>query len=124
MARSERSHIGALVAGILITGTGSWAFLAPQSFYDNVATFPPYNEHLLHDAGSFLTGLGVAFFLTMWWRSALTIVFGANAVAAILHAISHIIDRDLGGKASDPWLLSAVAIVLTAVTVRRLASER
>jgi hypothetical protein len=30
----------------------------PHSFYDNVATFEPYNRHFLHDIGAFTIGLG------------------------------------------------------------------
>jgi hypothetical protein len=112
------------IVGLVVIGNGLWAFFAPQSFYDTLATYPPYNRHLFHDIGAFSIGLGFAFLLAMRWRNALTVAIAANAVAAVVHAISHIIDRDLGGKASDPWLLSAIALALAIPAVRRLRGER
>ncbi len=124
--QSERTRSGLVwaVVGVLITGTGVWAFFAPHNFYDNIATYPPYNRHLFHDVGAFTIGLGLAFFIAMRVRSALTVAIAANAAAAIMHAISHIIDRDLGGKTSDPWFLSAVGLALAVPAIRRLRGAR
>lgn len=122
--KRTRSGLVWTIVGLLVTANGVWAFFAPQSFYDTIATYPPYNRHLFHDIGAFTIGLGFAFMLAMRWRNALTVVIAANAVAAVMHAISHIIDRDLGGKASDPWFLSAIALALAVPAVRRLRAER
>ncbi|MFY9587065.1 MAG: pyridoxamine 5'-phosphate oxidase [Actinomycetota bacterium] len=119
-----RSGLIWTVVGVLITANGVWAFFAPHSFYDTLATYPPYNRHLFHDIGAFSIGLGLAFLIAMRVRSALTVAIAANAVAAVMHAISHIIDRDLGGKASDPWLLSAVGLALAIPAIRRLRGAR
>jgi uncharacterized membrane protein len=119
-----RSGLVWTVVSVLITATGVWAFFAPHSFYDTIATYPPYNRHLFHDIGAFTIGLGLAFFIAMRVRSALTVAIAANAIAAVMHAISHVIDRDLGGKASDPWILSAVGLALAIPAVRRLRGAR
>lgn len=109
-----------LVVGGVVTAFGAWPFLFPRSFYDNIATYPPYNEHFLHDAGAFLMGLGVALLAAARWRDGLTVALTANAAAAVLHAIGHIGDRDLGGKASDPWVLSLVAILFAVPALKRM----
>jgi uncharacterized membrane protein len=119
-----RSNLVWTIVGLLVTANGVWAFLAPHSFYDTIATYPPYNRHLFHDIGAFTIGLGLAFFFGLRLRNALTVAIAANAVAALMHAISHIIDRDLGGKTSDPWFLSAVALALAIPAVRRLRGAR
>lgn len=121
--RTRSGFVWTLV-GAVITATGVWAFAAPHSFYDTIATYPPYNRHLFHDIGAFTIGLGLAFFIAMRVRSALTVAIAANAAAAVLHAISHIIDRDLGGKASDPWVLSAVGLALALPAIRRMRGAR
>ena len=113
-----------MIVGLLILGNGLWAFFAPQSFYDTIATYPPYNRHLFHDIGAFTIGLGAAFLFALRWRDALTVAIAANAVAAVMHAISHIVDRDLGGRASDPWFLSAVGLALAVPAIRRLRGPR
>ncbi len=51
--------IGAVI-GVFYLVTGGWALLAPVSFFSAVATFSPLNIHLLHDAGAFQVGLGLA----------------------------------------------------------------
>jgi uncharacterized membrane protein len=112
------------IVGALITATGVWAFFAPHSFYDTIATYPPYNRHLFHDIGAFTIGLGAAFFVAMRVRSALTVAIAANAIAAVMHAVSHVIDRDLGGKTSDPWFLSAVGLALAIPAIGRVRGAR
>lgn len=37
------------IGAVFHLGTGVWAFAAPRSFYEVIATFPPYNVHFLHD---------------------------------------------------------------------------
>lgn len=58
------------LAGLFFLAPGIWAFAAPHSFYDQVATFPPYNRHLLHDIGAFQIGIGVALLLALRWSDA------------------------------------------------------
>ena len=113
----------AAIGGAVLSLTGAWALAAPRSFYDAIATYPPYNRHLIHDIGAFLVGLGVAFLVGLKARRALTVALVANAVAAVLHEVSHIVDRDLGGKASDPWLLGVVAVLFVVVAARAVKEE-
>lgn len=107
----------AIAAAALFLLSGAWAFADPASFYDTVALFPPYNRHLLHDLGAFQFGLGTALVLGLAGWSGLRVALWAVAVAAVLHAVSHIIDRDLGGRGTDPLALSLVAVVLVAAAV-------
>ena len=85
-------------AGLLLLATGLWAFAAPRSFFESVATYPPFNKHLLHDLG-----LGAL-------PPLLTSTFAA---------LAHWLDRELGGSATDPWYLSAFALVLLAAAAWR-----
>jgi hypothetical protein len=109
----------ALAVGVGLVATGLWAFADPGSFYRTVAEYPPYNEHLFHDIGAFLLGLGAALVAGAFVTDALLLALGANAVAAVLHAVSHVIDRDLGGRAVDPWSFSGLAVLLVVATAVR-----
>jgi hypothetical protein len=109
-----------LVVGGAVTLFGLWPYLFPLSFFKAIATYQPYNEHFLHDAGAFLAGLGVALLAAAKWRDGLTVALVANAAAAVLHALGHIQDRNLGGRATDPWLLSLVAIAFAVPTLKRV----
>jgi hypothetical protein len=98
---------------------GVWAFLWPHSFYESVATFPPFNLHLLHDVGAFQLGIAAAMIGGLIWRDALAVGLFGGVVGSTIHAISHLVDADLGGRASDPYTLSALALLLaTALVIR------
>jgi len=96
---------------------GAWAFLGPASFYERVARFPPYNRHFLHDVGAFQLGLGTALALGLAGWDGRRVALWTVAVASILHAASHIIDRDLGGRDADPLALTLVAAALLAAAL-------
>jgi hypothetical protein len=98
---------------------GIWALLWPHSFYESVATFPPFNLHLFHDAGAFQLGIAAAMIGGLIWRDALAVGLFGGVVGSMIHAISHLVDADLGGRASDPYTLGALALLLvTALVIR------
>lgn len=113
----------AVAAGVFFVGLGIWAFADPSSFFDRLATFPPYNEHFLHDVGAFQIGIGATLLLAAAWKDALGVALGGTAIGGAIHAIAHVIDGDLGGKDSDPWLLGALAVVLGVAALARRRTE-
>ena len=111
----------ALLAAAFYALFGAWALLAPRSFFETVAPFPPYNEHFLHDAGAFQLGLGAALLAALARRSALVAALAGAAVASVLHAGAHAVDGHLGGRPTDPWvlgLLAALVVVALALAWR------
>jgi len=120
---SRTARLIALVTGVSYLVAGTWAFLVPASFSSSVATFPPYNQHLVHDAGAFQVGLGLALLLGAVTRAALQPVLLAVLVASLLHLASHLMDRALGGRPVDPLILGLFCALLAAGFVReRLAT--
>jgi hypothetical protein len=107
--------LGALVFVV----PGVWAFLWPKSFYETVATYPPYNLHLFHDLGAFQLGIGVALLAALVWSDALLVALIGGTVGMGVHAVSHFLDHDLGGRDSDPWLLTVLTVLLAAALVVR-----
>jgi hypothetical protein len=121
------AKVVALLAGLFYLTFGIWAFAAPESFAENIATFGPYNEHYLHDLGSFQIGLGVAALAGLLLSDALAAVLAGVAAGSLMHSVSHIIDHGLGGRASDPWTVSLIGIAILcafALAVRRKARYR
>ncbi|MQA11668.1 MAG: hypothetical protein GEU98_24590 [Pseudonocardiaceae bacterium] len=110
--------VGLGAAAFLIGGV--WAFFWPENFYQTVATFPPFNLHLFHDVGAFQLGIGAALLAALFFRDALLVALVGGSSGAVMHAISHLIDRNLGGRASDPWLLGGLAVLLLLATFLRL----
>ncbi len=114
----------ALLAGLLLVGFALWAMLGPRSFFDHVATFPPFNRHLLHDIGVFQLGLGATLLFALVWSEALLAALAGNAIAAASHVVSHVVDDDLGGRGIDIPLLSAFAAVILLAALLRARPTR
>lgn len=100
-------------AGFLLLG--AWAMVSPRSFFTSLATFEPYNPHLLHDLGAFHLGLGVVLLLAAFPQRipGLTAALLGAGTGASAHVASHIIDIDLGGSpATDIPTLTLLAVAL------------
>jgi hypothetical protein len=118
--RLGRSYVATIlaVAGASMLATGVWAGAAPRSFARFVDF--PYHEHFLHDLGAFQLGLGVTLLGALAWRDAPTVALTGFLVANTLHAVSHAVDLDLGGHASDPYAIGALSLLAAAALVLRV----
>lgn len=100
---SRQRHPAALAAaslgGVFMLVFGLWAFFAPVSFAAFVAF--PYNRHLVHDAGAFQIGIGVALLLALVWADSLAVALGGFVAGSGFHLASHAMDRHLGGHDTD-----------------------
>jgi hypothetical protein len=99
---------------------GLWAFLSPESFYASIASFPPYNRHLLHDVGAFLSGLGAGLLFGLRRRRLLGAAAAGNAAAALFHLYAHIEDTGLGGHPYDVPALGVIAALSLVLMVAAL----
>jgi hypothetical protein len=109
--------------GGVIALQGVWAFLAPRSFFDVVATFEPYNEHFIRDIGSFQMGIGVAGVVGALRTRAVVVGLAGLATFQVVHVVSHVIDRDAGGRPGLDipafGLLAALTVVALVMAVRQ-----
>ncbi len=113
----------AVVASALFALSGAWAFLDPRGFYDTVATYPPFNEHLFHDLGAFQIGLAAGLLAGLRWDKGLSVGLAGAGAGALSHAISHVMDTDLGGRSTDPLALGAFATLLLVALVVHLRRD-
>jgi hypothetical protein len=111
-----------VVAGASMLAAGIWAGAAPRSFARFVDF--PHHEHFLHDLGAFQIGIGVTLLVALAWRDAPTVALTGFLVANALHAVSHAIDLDLGGRASDPYAIGAVSLLAAAALIVRVRQRR
>jgi hypothetical protein len=87
----------------------------PESFFENVALFEPYNQHFLQDLGALQVGLGAVLLLAglVPRLDALTVALVGVGMGGALHALSHVIGIDLGGRpAIDIPVFGGLAVVL------------
>ena len=107
----------AILGGVGFIALGVWAMVDPRSFFEALATFEPYNQHFLQDLGAFQIGFGVVLLLAGLAVRAdgLTVALVGVGVGAALHALSHVVGRDLGGTPeTDIPLFAGMAVVLLA----------
>jgi hypothetical protein len=110
--------------GAVIGLQGLWAFLAPQSFFDALATFDPYNAHFIRDIGSFQIGIGVAGVVGALRTRAVVVGLAGLAAFQAVHVISHVVDRDAGGRPGfDIPALGALAILTVVALVIAVRQE-
>lgn len=107
-----------LVAGLSMVVAGVWALRWPSWFADAVGF--ARHPHFVHDAGAFQLGIGVTLLLAVAWRDGLALALAGLLAANTLHTVNHAVDLHLGGRASDPWLLGAVSLLILVALLQRL----
>jgi PPOX class probable F420-dependent enzyme len=107
-----------LLAGAGMLAAGIWCLAAPRSFAEAVRF--SYAEHFLHDLGAFQIGIGVTLLLAVAWSDGLALALAGFLVANSVHVVNHAVDLDLGGRASDPWLLGVVSLLILVALALRL----
>jgi len=125
--RQSAPRLIALAVGLVFAVSGAWALVAPESFYESVALFPPYNQHFLQDIGAFQIGLSAVLLLASSRVpvDALAVALLGVGIGNAAHLVSHVIGLDLGGKpAIDIPLFAVVTAVLLWAGVARLRGGR
>ena len=101
-------------------GFGVWAMAFPRLFFERLATFDPYNQHLIQDIGAFQIGLGSVLLLAVVFpgAGALAVALLGTGIGGGAHVISHVVGRDLGGRPEvDIPVFAVLAAVLVAAGV-------
>jgi uncharacterized membrane protein len=116
--------VGTLLVAAFLVGTGLWALISPDTFYTQIAPYPPFSRHLVHDIGAFELGLGACLVFGLLVRDALLAVLAGNAVGATAHFVSHLMDHSIGGHPSDPLTIGLLALVTWVLVFGRLVHQR
>lgn len=119
-SQRDRERVARLWCGVIgafVGLQGLWAFVAPRSFFDALAVFEPFNHHFVRDIGSMQMGIGIAAVVAA--RRATGLVVGLTALTAfqVLHVLSHVIDRDDGGRPAFDITALGLAAAVTAVAL-------
>jgi len=126
----------ALVAlGVPNAAAGLWAVLAPQGWYDDFPGFdprlvsaePPYNAHLVTDAGAGLLASGFVLIAAAWLGDRRSVRFGIVAflVFAVPHTVWHALNESPGlTSAEDARNVGTLAFSVVAAVVLLVLSGR
>ena len=125
MSRTYLLYALAAASAAFFLAIGLWAFFDAFSFYEEVAEFPPYNAHFLHDVGAFQVGLGATLALALIWRrDALLVALAGTGIGGAFHVVAHIADDDKGGTDGQTVSLGVFAALLLAGAVWQWARGR
>lgn len=126
----------ALVAlGVPNAAAGLWAVAAPDSWYESfpgwdprlVAAEPPFNEHLVTDAGAGLLASGFVLLAAAWLADRRSVRFGIVAflVFAVPHTFWHAMNESPGLTAGeDAQNVATLVFSLVVAVVVLVASGR
>ncbi len=115
------ARVVAWLVAVFWIASGAWAFFAPQSFFDTVATYPPYNVHFIHDIGSFMIGLGAVIVLALAGYGGLRGTLLGVGVGSAFHLVSHVIDYDIK---PDPQDVVGQVVITAAIFFAAFATRR
>lgn len=87
----------AAFGGAVLVFFGLWAMVGPTSFFEQLAKFEPYNQHLLQDVGAFQLGLGAVLLLALRYSDSLASGLLGVGLGSSAHVVSHVVGADLGG---------------------------
>jgi len=116
------------VAILALTGLqlGVWIQVAPRSFFDEfpgaghrwVASFGPYNEHLLRDFGAMNLALGIISLVATFRfrRTIVRVACGAWFIFGIQHLAFHSMHIDMLDGV-DRWASPLALVVVVAIAV-------
>lgn len=85
---------------------------APQWFFDNLGTFPPYNRHYVGDLGAYLLPLGVALLLAIRNPAQHRSLIGFAAAGTFVHALNHAYEDIQLGSAFPTWFAATIPLLV------------
>ena len=115
MKQTKRLQGWVLFAGIMYSLVGIALLIAPNWFFLNIGTFPPFNRHYMGDLGSFLLPIAVGLIIASRQPQRHMLLIAVIAAGNILHALNHIHDAIIGSGDWAHWLSDTVPLIFFAL---------
>jgi hypothetical protein len=116
-----------LLNAVSSLAAGSLLLLAPEWFFANVGTFPPFNRHYAGDLGSFQIALGVGLLYALPRPPTQAALLLVAAAGGIIHALNHAFDALNGsggwGQTLGLLLFAALTLIAFAASSRRQSAQ-
>lgn len=120
-------RLGLVVLGLPNVVAGLWAIFAPRNWFESfpgfdprlVAAEPPFNAHLVTDAGAGLFASGVVLLIAAWLADARSVQLAVVAFAAfaVPHAAYHASNAAPGLTDAENLQNTALLLVALALAV-------
>ncbi|MEH0824060.1 MULTISPECIES: PPOX class F420-dependent oxidoreductase [unclassified Micromonospora] len=106
-----------VLLGVAALIVGGWGLGRPEGFAQAVDF--PASHHFVHDVGAFQLGIGVTLLLAAIWADAPTVALAGYLAGALAHTGTHVVDRHLGGSATQTGLVGFTAVLAAVALVAR-----
>ncbi len=100
-----------LALGAYHLALGALMVIAPRTFYDEIAAYPPYNDHFIRDISTFYLALGALLIVAAARRAWQVPLLVLAVVQYALHVLNHIWDV----SDTDPGWMGPVNLVVLAL---------
>lgn len=81
-----------LALGLYHLALGAFMLIAPRAFYEEVAAYPPYNDHFIRDISTFYLALGALLVVAAARRAWQVPLLVFALVQYALHVLNHVWD--------------------------------
>lgn len=81
-----------LALGAYHLALGAFMVIAPRTFYDEIAAYPPYNDHFIRDISTFYLALGALLVVAAARRAWQVPLLVLALVQYALHVLNHVWD--------------------------------
>jgi hypothetical protein len=107
--------------GLQMMFFGMWGLVWPHAAAEFVKFDVSVGDgvHFVRDGGALSVGMGTALLLALIWRDPVTTVLAGSLVFNTIHVVNHVVDRDIGGLDSDPWILGGLSMLIAFALVIR-----
>lgn len=86
--------------------------VAPRTFFDEIAAYPPYNDHFIRDISTFYLALGVVLMVAAARRAWQVPLLVLALVQYVLHVLNHVWDVS---DTEPAWLGPVNLVTLTLI---------
>jgi hypothetical protein len=105
-----------LALGIYHLAVGALMVLAPETFYEEVAGYPPYNDHFIRDISTFYLALGAVLIVAAARRAWQVPLLVLALVQYVLHVLNHVWDvSDTDPSWHGPANLVSLLLIAAAI---------
>ncbi len=104
MTTQRMLQILVAMLGVVNAATGLALLFAPQWFFENIGSYPPFNRHYEGDLGAFVTAIGIGLLWAARNPRHYRALIGIALISNALHLVNHIYD-DVILAASLPQMM-------------------
>lgn len=104
-----------ILGGLVHLVIGVMLLLLPETIFETVGNFPPFNRHYTGDVGAFFLPVGIGLLVASREPVRHRLMVGVAALTSLLHVLNHAWDAVGHGDGLTHWVVDVGPLTLMAV---------